>query len=53
MDSRQNAREHQGDSAGRTLADFETAPFDRFGTSPRAIRTGRERAIAPNFGLRG
>jgi hypothetical protein len=31
------------------MENFETAPFDRSGTSPRAIRRGRERAIAPEF----
>jgi hypothetical protein len=32
----------QRDGAGRGMPHFETAPFDRSGTSPRAIREGRE-----------
>jgi hypothetical protein len=49
-----SVRRRLGDNALRCpMENFETAPFDRSGTSPRAIRRGRERAIAPSFGLRG
>jgi hypothetical protein len=37
---------------GQLLARSES-PCERSGTSPCAIRRGRERAIAPSFGLRG